>query len=770
VQSPGVSRIREPRQLRVAGYVVVLALLASALTAAVAGQQPPGEPVVLALPVLALLVAAAERSQVRYRLGRDVNGINLLEAVLAPLLFAFPPVQAVLAVAAGQAVAAVAGRNTPLKSCFNIAQWSLATACGSAVVLAVGGAGLGLRSLAGVLAGLLAVAVVNNVAFAGVLTVSSGGDVLRRLASLLLPAWVAGFGLNAAVGLLYVTAYAGAPASVLLFAAPLVVLHLAYGGQAAARAERGLVGGLHRSGTVLTAPLDPRDAIAPWLCEVAATFGAGAVELALRDDGGHEVHRLEGNVVSVRHEASDVETLVRALAGIREPVQLTGRDTPALRAAGARTALVAPLLDEDRPAGLLLVLDRSGLENARTTELPVVAALAREAAAAFSKGRLLSDVLEERRKLGELVSSSSDGILSLDRDGVVRSWNPALERLTGLAADEVVDRPGALARLRPRRNDGRPLEPAAWARARDLPAEIVLDTAAGERRVSCSYSRAPGEALVVVARDVTPAQEIAELRAQFARLVEAEAAQRLVLEHLQEAVMPPLPELPGAELGVRYVASHPSEPTGGDLYDCQVLPDGTVHLAVVDVLGHGVQATQHALSVAHTVRTVVLDGTPLEEVVARADALLGRQDAELVATLLLGRYDPCTGQLRLAAGGHPPALVVQADGQVRQVQPEGGAIGWPLARSEAVAETALGPGDVLVLYTDGLVEARKDIGAGIDALSALASTLTALPASAFAAALVDQTLAGAERRDDTLALVLRRAPTGATGPAAPSGR
>jgi serine phosphatase RsbU (regulator of sigma subunit)/GAF domain-containing protein len=766
VHAPGVSRTRDGRQAGVATYVGVLALLALGLTAAVAGREPPGEAVTLALPVLVLLVAAAERSQVRYRLGSDVNGINLLEAVLAPLLFAFPPVQAVLAVAAGQALGAVLARNTVLKGCFNTAQWSLAAACGSAVVTAVGGTGLEIRSLAGVLAGLLVVALVNNLAFAGALTVSSGGDVLRRLAALLLPAWVAGVTLNAAIGLLYVAAYDGAPGSVLLFAAPLAVLHLAYRGQAAARAERALVGGLHRSGTVLTAPLDPREAIEPWLAEVAAAFGATAVELALEDDDGREVHRLEGGTVTTLRADGLDDTLAGALHGVTQPRRLTAQDTPAVRAAGARTVLVAPLLDEDRAVGLLVVLDPSGLEDARTTELPVVSALAREAAAAFSKGRLLSAVLEERRKLGELVSSTSDGILSLDREGVVRSWNPALERLTGLPAQDVVDRPGALAPLRLRRSDGRPLDPAAWTAADALPAELLLDTPTGLRRVSCSYSRAEATAtLVVVARDVTPAQEFAELRAQFARLVEAEAAQRVVLEHLQEAVMPPLPDLPGVELGVRYVASDPSEPTGGDLYDCQPLPDGTVHLAVVDVLGHGVHATRQALTVAHTLRTVVLDGTPLDEVVARADLLLGRQDPDLVATVLLGRYAPDTGRLQLAGGGHPPALVVRADGEAREHQAEGGPIGWPLAGSEGIVETTLAPGDVLVLYTDGLVEARKDITVGIAALAALAGRLTALPTAALAAALVDEMLAGAERRDDTLALVMRRARTAQETPA-----
>jgi hypothetical protein len=56
--------------------------------------------------------------------------------------------------------------------------------------------------------------------------------------------------------------------------------------------------------------------------------------------------------------------------------------------------------------------------------------------------------------------------------------------------------------------------------------------------------------------------------------VEAEAAQRLVVEQLQSAVMPARPAVDGAELGVTHVASDPTSPTGGDLYDCQLPPGG----------------------------------------------------------------------------------------------------------------------------------------------------------------------------------------------------
>jgi serine phosphatase RsbU (regulator of sigma subunit)/anti-sigma regulatory factor (Ser/Thr protein kinase) len=293
----------------------------------------------------------------------------------------------------------------------------------------------------------------------------------------------------------------------------------------------------------------------------------------------------------------------------------------------------------------------------------------------------------------------------------------------------------------------------------------------GRRRLACSYSHAEdenGRSLVVVARDVTPVQEFEALRAEFGRLVAQEAARRLVVEQLQAAVVPDTPSVEGLELAVTYVASDPKEPTGGDLWDWHVLPSGELHIAVVDVLGHGVAATKSALSVVHTLRSLSLDDTPLADLVGRAATLLGRQDPELVATVVVGRLEPRTGRLLVVSGGHPPALVVSSEGQVRQVAATGGAIGWPGGGSDGVAEVFLAPGDTVLLYTDGLVEARKDIVAGLDALAQELASVWAMPVEVMTDELVTRALAGAERRDDTLALVVRRRGA-AVEPSAPVG-
>ncbi|MDQ6929021.1 MAG: ATP-binding protein, partial [Actinomycetota bacterium] len=106
------------------------------------------------------------------------------------------------------------------------------------------------------------------------------------------------------------------------------------------------------------------------------------------------------------------------------------------------------------------------------------------------------------------------------------------------------------------------------------------------------------------------------------------------------------------------------------------------------------------------------------------------------------------------------------DGQVRWVEAPGVAIGWPGAGSTGVTTVALQRSDTLVLYTDGLIEASKDILIGLDGIKAAAAETARYPANHLARALVERALSGAMRRDDSLALVLRRRspPLPDTGP------
>lgn len=753
-------------------YIGAVAVAAVGLTAWVAAEITAPDMAANwgALVVLVGLLVAAEYLFVRFRYGGEVSTLNLVEAVLAPMLLVFPGPVVVASVAGAQAVGSTLRRNQPVKTLFNVVQWSLAAAAGAAVVGIDGASRIDAPSRAAALIVALAVVgFVNHTAFAGVLAIVNRRSlvaVLRELAPVLVVGWFLGWGINTLVGLLFAFAYLTDPVSVLLFPVPVIVLHLAYRGYAGARSDRLRLTGLHRAARALAAPLDPRDAIEVFLEEVTSSFEARAAGLVLHSEREHRVHLFDTQATppfTVAAVSPDADSLETRLADSTKAVRVLSTGHPlsaVLTAAGWRDCLCAPLQADDRTIGLLLVYDQTGLEGFEAGELAVLEALAREVVGTFAKGQLLSAILEERQKLAEIVGTTSDGILTIAADGTVRSWNPAVERITGVPSSEAVGRP-ALVELRPRTLDDVPVHLERWAEGIELPGDLRITSRHGQvRRLACSFSRAgEGEGdeptLVVVARDATPVEQMEELRERFGQLAAAEAAQRSVVEQLQQAVIPPRPTVPGLELAVSFLASEESSPTGGDLYDWHVLPSGELHLAVVDVLGHGVAATKDALSVISTLRLLALQGCPLEDLVARTDELLAAGQRELVATVVVARFDPATTVVRVAGGGHPPPLVVSADGEVRQIVAPGCAVGWPGAGSELAAEFELAPSDTFVLYTDGLIEARKDILEGMDVLVQEASLAAHLPAEAMADRLLDRALAGAERRDDSLALVVR---------------
>lgn len=238
-------------------------------------------------------------------------------------------------------------------------------------------------------------------------------------------------------------------------------------------------------------------------------------------------------------------------------------------------------------------------------------------------------------------------------------------------------------------------------------------------------------------------------------LEELESIQRTVAQHLQEALLPEAPEVPLTELGVHYVPADRTAPTGGDLYDWIVLPNGDLHIALVDVLGKGVGASRDALTVVHALRVLVLDGCPLEDLLERANALVTAERPDLVATVVVGHYEPSSGKVRIVSAGHPPPIVV-SKGRAREIATRGVALGWPGAGSDCVEAIELDRSEIIIFYTDGLIEATRDILRGLDSLRRAAVETAEYPAHHLARALVERALEGAARPDDSLALVLRR--------------
>ncbi|KWX02630.1 Stage II sporulation E family protein [Carbonactinospora thermoautotrophica] len=131
---------------------------------------------------------------------------------------------------------------------------------------------------------------------------------------------------------------------------------------------------------------------------------------------------------------------------------------------------------------------------------------------------------------------------------------------------------------------------------------------------------------------------------------------------------------------------------------------------------------------------------------------------------LVVRLDPVTGTVHIANGGHPPVLHLH-DGGTSYLEAKGRPLGYPAAGSDEVRTEQLAPGDVLLLYTDGLIESTRDILAGLERLAKTARESATLATAELPGAIVRAILGDHGHHDDTLALALRWTPDQPAGDA-----
>ena len=195
--------------------------------------------------------------------------------------------------------------------------------------------------------------------------------------------------------------------------------------------------------------------------------------------------------------------------------------------------------------------------------------------------------------------------------------------------------------------------------------------------------------------------------------------QRGHAETLQRSMLPAeMPVVDGASIGARYVPSAPGSSAGGDFYDAFRLDDDRVFLVIGDVVGHGVLAAAVMGQVRAGLRVLALRHPDPVDVLAGLDAFVASLGTEMFATALVGVLDLRSGELALANAGHPQPYVRRSGGGEFLPVPPGPPLG--IAAERAGYSTTLHRDDVLILYTDGLVEvAGQDLDVGLGALAAL---------------------------------------------------
>jgi serine/threonine-protein kinase RsbW len=297
--------------------------------------------------------------------------------------------------------------------------------------------------------------------------------------------------------------------------------------------------------------------------------------------------------------------------------------------------------------------------------------------------------------------------------------------------------------------------------------------AKGATAATVPIVRSGEELASITLLSVDPARPVSKETLAGAHSIAAQAAlaietarlyqqQRDFAETMQRSLRPhPEPVLDGFELGHVYESAARLE-VGGDVYDFVVVDDRMLAVVLGDVTGHGIAAAADMALAKFAFRSLVREHPDPSDFLATANEVFLREvELGTFVTMAYLTVDLNTGGLRCATAGHPVPRLVRPDGAVVALASGAGLpLGVEGEQLYAEAGMALEPGAVVVLYTDGVVEARRDGELyGVERLDAVATSKRMLAAGEIARAVVDdcRRFAGEEPADDCAVVVLKRA-------------
>jgi PAS domain S-box-containing protein len=183
--------------------------------------------------------------------------------------------------------------------------------------------------------------------------------------------------------------------------------------------------------------------------------------------------------------------------------------------------------------------------------------------------------------------------------------------------------------------------------------------------------------------------------------------QKHIAERLQESLLAVPNDLPNVELAHVYHAAAEQTRVGGDFYDAFELR-GAIAFVIGDISGSGLEAAALTASVKNTIRAHLIDGQTPGGALTKANVVMqSLTQSHEFATVFIGILDPWNGEIQYACAGHPPPLAV-GHGRARALEGGGMLLGaFEGSRYEDYSCT-LDPEETVVLYTDGITEARRD--------------------------------------------------------------
>ena len=372
--------------------------------------------------------------------------------------------------------------------------------------------------------------------------------------------------------------------------------------------------------------------------------------------------------------------------------------------------------------------------------------------------------IEELSKLSSAVEQTADPVIITRVDGTIEFINAAFEKVTGFCAHEVI---GNTPRILKSGTHSQEFYRHLWNTI--LAGQSWRGTLVNRRKNGETYfaeaSIAPifspqGQIahFVSVERDITERRR-AERSLQEYKEREWRAAQEMeIAKQVQKRL---LPQTARTLETLEYAgACTQARALGGDYYDFLALGPARVGLVAADVSGKALPAALLMATLHATVhsQSPLGQSADLTETLRSVHSLIYEStDAETFIALFIGEYDDSNRRLRYANCGLNPPLIVRVDGTLEQLAGTGPVLGLLSDWECSVAEVQLGPGDILVIYTDGVQEASNDAGEEFG-VARLAETVRAnrhLPVSSLlsvVATAVQDFSSGKQQDDQTLIL------------------
>jgi PAS domain S-box-containing protein len=337
--------------------------------------------------------------------------------------------------------------------------------------------------------------------------------------------------------------------------------------------------------------------------------------------------------------------------------------------------------------------------------VPAIQRELREAAVRAARRLAETSLRESELRYRSVWENSTDGVLLIDLEGVIRFGNPAVKTIFGWEAEQICGK--TLDFLQTATTAPGTWKAAAEAEDRRVFESLARRSDASEVEVEIGFTRmrmGQQQWLVAFIRDISQRRrheaEIRKTRQEFAAARE-----------IQSRLFPKSsPHVPGFDIaGV----SHAAEATGGDSFDYLPLPDGSWGILVADVAGHGMGPALLMAETRFCLRMTARSFISPAEILTQANRLLAEDlGGDNYVTVSLATIHPESRTLRHASAGHPSTWVLDANGKIRASLRRSGK---PLGRQGIVAygenpAMILESGDTLLQLTDGIDEAMRADG------------------------------------------------------------